>query len=115
MINELWEYECPPGAAERLHRRFAEHVFDLFERHGVMVVGFWHERDEPGRIVYLTRFADEPDRDRAWHAFHADEEWLRVKERSEFAGPLVARRRSRVLVTPRSWLEREASKAEEGL
>lgn len=106
MIYELREYVAAPGAAERLHRRFAYSTLDLFERHGMELVGFWQAKDEPGRIVYLMRFDDEEARHRAWSAFQSDEEWRRVKRESEAEGRLVDEQLSRVLLTPEYWPRR---------
>jgi hypothetical protein len=100
MIYELREYVAAPGAADRLHRRFADATLPLFARHGLELAGFWQDRDEPGRIVYLLRFGDEEQRARAWAGFQADEDWRRVKRESEADGPLVAEQLSRVLVPP---------------
>ena len=100
MIYELREYVAAPGATERLHRRFADHTLDLFRRHGLDPVGFWHDREETGRVVYLLAFAGEEERKRAWAAFEADEDWQRVKRESETDGPVVAEKSSRVLVAP---------------
>jgi hypothetical protein len=103
MIYELREYVAASGAAERLHLRFADSTLDLFARHGLDVVGFWHDEADPGRIVYLLRFADEAERARAWAGFRADEDWKRVKRESEADGPLVAEMAGRVLVSPGYW------------
>lgn len=100
MIYELREYVAAPGAADRLHRRFAESTLDLFRRHGLEPAGFWHDRDDRGRIVYLLRFEDDEQRRSAWAAFQDDEEWKRVKRASEADGPVVAEQTSRVLVAP---------------
>lgn len=100
MIYELREYVAAPGAADRLHRRFADSTLALFRRHELDPVGFWHDRDDPARIVYLLRFDTEEDRKAAWAGFQADEDWKCVKRESEADGPVVAEQHSRVLVTP---------------
>jgi hypothetical protein len=97
VIHELREYTATPGSAAALHRRFADHTFTLFARHGIEMVDFWSDRAEPDRIVYLVRFPDEDARARAWRAFGQDPEWLEVKAASEAHGPLVATMTSRVL------------------
>ncbi len=104
MIYELREYVAASGAAERLHRRFADSTLDLFARHGLDVVGFWHDEADPGRIIYLLRFEDEDERARAWAGFRDDEDWKRVKRESEADGPLVAEMAGRVLVSPGYWV-----------
>lgn len=111
MIYELREYLAAPGAAERLHRRFADHTLDLFARHGLDVVGFWQDDAEPRRIVYLLRFPDRQARERSWAAFQADADWHAVKRESEAEGPVVAEQISRVLVSPQYWTDSTETKA----
>jgi hypothetical protein len=111
MIYELREYIAAAGAADALHRRFAESTLELFGRHGLELVGFWHDEADPGRILYLLRFADEDARKRAWAAFQADEDWQRVKHESEADGRLVAKQSSRVLVSPSYWTDLQQRRA----
>jgi hypothetical protein len=103
VIHELREYTATAGSAAALHRRFADHTFSLFARHGIEVVDFWSDRAEPDRIVYVVRFPDEEARARAWTAFGQDPEWLEVKAASEVDGPLVAAMTSRVLERVSYW------------
>lgn len=103
MLFEMREYVAAPGAADRLHRRFADHTLALFERHGLEVVGFWTDRDDPGRIVYVLRFPDAEARDRAWAAFGADPQWKQVKAESERDGPVVSEMHSRLLSPTDYW------------
>jgi hypothetical protein len=100
MIYELREYVAAPGAADRLHRRFADATLDLFARHDLEPLGFWHVREDPGRIIYLLGFADEETRARSWASFLEDEDWHRVKRESEAEGPVLTELISRVLVAP---------------
>lgn len=100
MIFELREYTAADGAHHRLADRFEQHTFSLFERHGVRLIDFWVDRDDPRRIVYLAGFDDEQQRTAAWAAFAADPQWQRVKAESERAGPIVAEMRSTVLQRP---------------
>lgn len=103
MIYELREYVAAAGCADRLHQRFREHVLDLFERHGLEVVGFWHDAEDAGRVVYLMRFQDEPSRVAAWAAFQADPQWQTVKSESEADGAIVSEMTNCVLVHPAYW------------
>ena len=73
MLYELRIYEILPGKMPVIDARFREHTLGFFERHGVEVVGFWHEVvGRSDRLVYLTRFADMADRERKWGAFISD-------------------------------------------
>jgi hypothetical protein len=98
VIYEIREYVALEGAAERLHERFAQHTLGLFRDHGIHVVGFWHEKGDPGRILYLVSARDQDSLDAAWDAFKADPRWQEVKQRTEQAGELIAEITSRVLI-----------------
>ena len=98
MIYELRTYTSTPDRIDDLHARFQEHTLPLFERHGIDVVAFFTEAQDPTKIVYLTRFADEDASASAWAAFNSDEDWLAVKAKSEEAGPLIVDKSSTVLV-----------------
>lgn len=97
MIYELREYEATEHGIEPLCERFRDVVLPLFDRHGLEVVHFWTDLEDPRRILYVLRFNHDEARSAAWAAFQADPEWQRAKERSEAAGPIVASMSSRVL------------------
>lgn len=103
MIYELREYAAASGSAEALHARFADHTLDLFARHGMEVVGFWADRDDHDRVLYLLRFADEEAQRTAWAGFQADQDWKRIKTESEADGPIVAEMTSRTLERAPYW------------
>ncbi len=100
MIFELREYTAAEGAHEKLLDRFERHTFDLFERHGIHLLDFWVERDDPRRVVYIATFDNEQQRTDAWANFAADPQWQRVKADSERDGRVVDEMRSRVLTRP---------------
>jgi hypothetical protein len=89
MIDELREYVACAGRAEDLHRRFAEQTFDLWNEMGLDVRGFWNVEDDPGRIVYLVRFASVEEARDHWARFSKDSRWLDIKARTEADGPLI--------------------------
>lgn len=103
MIHELREYVAHPGAAQRLHDRFRDVTLPLFRRHGLEVVGFGVDRDDPSRIQYLLRFDDSDAQRRAWSDFQNDPQWIRAKQASEAAGPIVASMCSRTLDSVSYW------------
>jgi hypothetical protein len=69
LIYEIRVYEAAEGKADAMRRRF----LDI----------------EDGRLTYMTRFADEDARRKAWAAFGADAEWAAAKAASETDGPLL--------------------------
>jgi hypothetical protein len=72
MIYELREYVAHETAVQQVHDRFAEVTLPLFERHGLDVVGFWVDEQDPTRILYLLAFADADAQAAAWAAFQGD-------------------------------------------
>ncbi|WP_329445691.1 NIPSNAP family protein [Streptomyces canus] len=103
MIYELREYLAAPGRGDALHRRFAQSTFPLFDRHGLEVTGFWTDREDPDRIVYLLRFPDEETRRQCWAGFQEDPDWREVRSATEADGAIVAEMSSTILTRPAYW------------
>ena len=73
MIYEYRVYTAAPGKMEALHHRFANVTLDLFERHGLKVIGFWvPEGKEDEELAYILAF-DSEDR-----LYLADEQNQRI-------------------------------------
>jgi hypothetical protein len=90
LIYEIRVYEAAEGRAEAMRRRFREQAAArFFPRHGIELVGVFTAPVEDGRLTYMTRFADEDSRKKAWAGFGADADWLAVKSASETQGPLI--------------------------
>jgi hypothetical protein len=90
LIYEIRVYEAAEGRADAMRRRFRDHVVtQFFPRHGIELLGVFTAPVEDGRLTYMTRFADEDARKKAWAAFAADPEWAAVKAASETEGPLL--------------------------
>ena len=90
MIYEIRVYEAAEGRADAMRRRFYDNVASrFFPRHGIELIGAFTASAEDGRLTYMTRFADEDARKKAWASFAADPEWAAVKAASETDGPLL--------------------------
>jgi hypothetical protein len=90
LIYEIRVYEAAEGCADAMRRRFRDDVATrFFPRHGIELLGVFIAPVEDGRLTYMTRFADEDARKKAWTSFGADPEWLAVKAASETNGPLL--------------------------
>jgi NIPSNAP len=90
LIYEIRVYEAAEGRADAMRRRFCDHVAaKFFPRHGIELIGAFTAPTEDGRLTYMTRFADEDARKKAWAGFGADPEWLALKAASETEGPLL--------------------------
>jgi hypothetical protein len=97
MIYELREYEAVEGKLQQLHNRFESATLGLFSKHGIQVLGFWTQQENPNVLVYLCRFEDKASMDAAWQAFGQDPEWKSVKQSSEAEGALTVQMTSTVL------------------
>ena len=97
MTYEMRSYEIVPGRMPAMHARFQNHTLGLFKKHGIRVVGFWEAAIGVSNVLhYIVQFDDLAHRERAWAAFGADPDWLRVRAESEKDGPIVARIRSEI-------------------
>ena len=99
MIYELRTYYAAPGKMDALNKRFRDHTCDIFERHGMTVVGFWvPEGEEDKTLVYMLGFQDADHMKKCWASFGADEEWKKVRADSEVDGELVSSLESSILI-----------------
>ena len=90
MIYEIRVYEAAEGRADAMRRRFYNNVATrFFPRHGIELLGAFTAPVEDGRLTYVTRFADEDARKKAWASFAADPEWAALKAATETDGPLL--------------------------
>src|SRR5258707_15113703 len=102
MIYELREYTVIPGRMAELVKRFNDHTFQLFEKHGIDCV-FCSLTDvgenSNNELVYVAGFDSSADRDAKWATFVSAPEWGEERERTEKAagGPSVASNRNRTL------------------
>lgn len=100
MIYEMREYTTVPGRMPALVKRFKEHTFGLFERHGMECVFMSLTAlgdNSNNELVYVMRFDDVADMETKWAAFQADPDWAAARSASEADGPIVAKLSRRVL------------------
>lgn len=91
-VYELRTYYTHPGKLADLNNRFKNHTVKLFERHGMKNIGYWVPQDEPGKsntLIYIIKHASREQAKANWDAFRKDPEWVKAKEASEMAGPIV--------------------------
>ena len=94
-VFEQRTYIANEGKLEALHARFRDHTNDLFQKHGITVIGYWVPQDEKdgkaNTLVYLLAFPSREAAKTAWAAFGADPEWQKAKAESEKDGVLVGK------------------------
>lgn len=99
---EMRTYVTHPGKLEALHKRFREHTNDLFEKHGMQLVGYWTPVDgaeAENTLVYILAYPDRSVRDEAWQAFEKDPDWKRAFAESRKDGPIVQKVISKFLMS----------------
>lgn len=103
-LYELRIYTPAPGKLDALDARFRDHTVDLFLRHGMTPIGFFHPVAPPGgqadnHFYYLLGYKDRAARDASWAAFANDPEWKKAYADSEANGPLLAKMPENIFLT----------------
>ncbi len=91
-VFELRTYTTHPGRLDALIRRFRDHTTRLFERHGMVNVGYWVPQDEPlseNTLVYVLEHDSREAAMESWAAFGADPEWQTARAASQEDGDIV--------------------------
>lgn len=91
-VFELRTYTAPPGKLAALHTRFRDHTVRLFEKHGMVNVGYWAPQDAPlaeNTLIYILEHRSRAAAEASWKAFHADPEWQKARDASEVNGRIV--------------------------
>ena len=95
---EMRVYYAAPGKLDALNARFRNHTCQLFEKHGMVNVGYWVPMENTdNKLVYVLAFPDRDARAKAWKDFGADPEWKAVVKESEKDGRLVTKVESTLL------------------
>jgi hypothetical protein len=101
-VYELRTYTTLPGRLPDLHKRFAEHTMALFEKHGMRNEAYWVPTDSAradNTLIYLISHESREAANKSWRAFAADSVWIRARNASEAAGPILAKAPDRVFMT----------------
>jgi hypothetical protein len=98
-VFELRTYIAAEGKMEALNARFREHTVELFEKHGMEVIGFWTPEGTEGAntLVYLMAYPSAEERAKSWKAFADDPEWKKVYAESQKDGSLTTKIESKIL------------------
>jgi hypothetical protein len=65
-VFEMRTYYTHPGKIQDLHKRFRDHTTRLFEKHGMVNVGYWVAWDKPDVLVYLLAHKSKAAADASW-------------------------------------------------
>lgn len=79
-VLQLRIYQVRAQIAPAFHERFRDHAARIMKRHGFWIVGAWVTRGrEQEEFSYLLAWDSRETMQRAWQAFLADPEWIRIK------------------------------------
>ena len=91
-VFELRTYTTHEGRLDALIRRFRDHTTRLFERHGMVNVGYWVPQDSPlsdNTLIYVLQHANREAAVESWAAFRGDPEWQEAARASQEDGAIV--------------------------
>lgn len=88
-VFEMRTYYTKEGRLPALLARFRNHTVKLFEKHGMVNIGYWVPKDQPNKLVYVLAHKSAEDAKKSFDAFRADPEWQKAKTASEADGPIV--------------------------
>lgn len=94
-VYELRTYTAAPGKTAAMLARFRDHTLRIFEKHGMVNVGYWVPADEKDgaadKLVYLLAHQSRDAAKASWKSFGADPQWREVQKKSEAGGKIVAK------------------------
>jgi len=89
---EMRIYYAAPDKLDDLQARFRDHTTALFEKHGMVNIGYWLPlTNSENKLVYLLAYPSREAREKSWKEFGADPAWQQVAKESERNGKLVAK------------------------
>jgi hypothetical protein len=92
---EMRIYFAATGKLDALNTRFREHTCKLFEKHGMVNIGYWLPMtNTENKLVYLLAYPSREAREKSWKEFSADPDWQSAYKASEKDGKLVAKAES---------------------
>ena len=98
-VFELRTYHTVEGRLPALLERFRSHTTAIFEKHGMVNIGYWVPVDKPNTLIYILAHPSLEAAKKNWDAFRTDPEWVKAKAESEASGPIVQKAES-VFMTP---------------
>jgi len=92
LCYELRTYYAAPGKLDALNARFRNHTMRIFEKHGMVNIGYWMPVDNPeNKLIYLLAFPGRDAAKQSWKDFGADPDWQKAARESEANGRLVTK------------------------
>ena len=93
-ILEIRTYTTHEGRLPALVERMGNGEGQVFDRLGMKPVGFFVAAESPkseNTFVYILSHESREKAKESWAKFREDEEWKKIRARSEAAGPIVSK------------------------
>ena len=85
-------YYAAPGKLDALNARFRDHTCKLFEKHGMVNIGYWLPMtNTDNKLVYLLAYPEPGGAGEILEGIQADPDWQAAYKASEKDGKLVAK------------------------
>src|SRR4029453_1499633 len=69
-VFELRTYYAAPGKLNDLQARFRDHTMALFEKHGMVNIGYWVPLENAeNKLIYLLAYPSREARAKSWKEF----------------------------------------------
>ena len=88
-VYELRTYYTVPGRLDALIARFRDHTTRIFEKHGMVNIGYWVPKDKPNTLIYIISHKDPAAAKKNWDDFRNDPDWVKARTASEASGKIV--------------------------
>ncbi len=99
-VFEMRVYFAAPGKLNSLIKRFQDHTTALFEKQGIVNVGYWVPiNNTENKLIYILKYPNLQAKTDMWKAFLADPEWSAVRTASEANGKLIDKIESTTLTS----------------
>lgn len=93
-IYELRTYTSHEGRLGDVVNRFRDHTMRIFEKHGMVSVGYWIPKETPNTLIYVLSHPNREAATKNWDEFRNDPEWKTARAASEANGPIVLKTQS---------------------
>ena len=92
-LYEMRHYTTNSGKLPKLDARFRDHTVELFEKHGMNNLPYFHlseGQDGSGTtLLYFLSFKDVASRDASFKAFSQDPDWIKARDKSQADGEKI--------------------------
>lgn len=102
-VYELRIYVTNEGKLDTLLARFRDHTCRLFEKHGIVNIGYWTPIEETdgskNTLIYIIAHQSRESATSNWKSFSSDPEWQTARKASEAAGKILAKPPESIFMT----------------